>query len=173
MIESIHNKLERVRKPRVHIKYEVETNDGVAQHELPFVVGVMGDFSMDNTQNRKPLRERKFIEIDRDNFDNVMQRMNPQLSIRVKNVFTTAEQELPVTLSFASLDDFSPENLTDAIPMLKKLKALRHMLRDLLSQSDRSPQLEALLEQALKEPEVLAKLSAELSNQPNYTAESV
>ena len=69
---SINDKLERVRKPRVHIKYEVETEGGVVQKELPFVVGVMGDFSGHPTEALKPLKERKFINIDRDNWSTTL-----------------------------------------------------------------------------------------------------
>ena len=77
---SVHDKLKKVRKPRVHITYDVETEGAVEVKELPFVLGVMGDFSGDPTEELKPLRDRKFIQIDRDNFDQVMRRMSPGLS---------------------------------------------------------------------------------------------
>ena len=81
MAESIHEKLKRVRKPRVHITYEVETEGAEILRELPFVVGIMGDFSGDPTQPLRPLSERKFIQIDRDNFNEVMARMTPGLNL--------------------------------------------------------------------------------------------
>ena len=84
-MESVHKKLERVRKPRVHITYEVEIGDAQEVKELPFVVGVMGDFSGDPTQPLRPLRDRKFTQIDRDNFNEVMASMNPGLNFRVEN----------------------------------------------------------------------------------------
>src|SRR5215203_5152440 len=103
---SIHDKLGRVRPPRVHIKYEVFTDDAVVEKELPFVVGVMGDFSGNPTEPLKPLKDRKFIQIDRDNFNDVMQRMTPGLTFRVENTLTADGSEMPVQLRFDSLDDF-------------------------------------------------------------------
>ena len=83
---SIHDKLKRVRKPRVHITYDVETEGAAVKKELPFVVGVMGDFSGDNTEVLKPLKDRRFIQIDRDNFDDVLKRMSPSLNLVVENI---------------------------------------------------------------------------------------
>ena len=85
MSSSIHDKLSRVRKPRVHIKYEVEKGDARIKVDLPFVVGVMGDFSGNPTQPLKPLKDRKFVQIDRDNFNDVMKSMTPGLKMRVEN----------------------------------------------------------------------------------------
>ena len=84
-MESVHKKLERVRKPRVHITYEVEIGDAQEVKELPFVVGVLGDFSGDPTEPLQPLKDRKFVQIDRDNFNEVMARMTPGLNLRVEN----------------------------------------------------------------------------------------
>ncbi len=86
---SIHDKLERVRRPRVHIKYEVETEGAQVEKELPFVVGVLGDFSGQPTEPLKPLKDRKFVQIDRDNFDEVMARMTPGLRFRAANTLRT------------------------------------------------------------------------------------
>jgi len=164
MSESTQIKLDRVRKPRVHIKYEVETEDGVAQKELPFVVGVMGDFSKDNLEAKKPLRERKFVEIDRDNFDQVMSKMEPKVKLRVKNRLRNDDTEIPVELTFRSMNDFSPEKMVEQIPVLQKLMTIRNMLRDLQTRTDRSQELEALLEEALKNPAVLEKLTKQLAH---------
>ena len=87
-MESIHDKLSRVRKPRVHITYDVETEGAMVKKELPFVVGVMGDFSGNNNDNIKPLKDRRFIQIDRDNFDDVLRRMSPKLKLKVDNRLT-------------------------------------------------------------------------------------
>jgi type VI secretion system protein ImpB len=110
MAESVHKKLERVRKPRVHIKYEVETEGAVIEKELPFVVGVMGDFSGDPTRKLEDLRDRKFVKIDRDNFDKVMERMAPGLNLKVANKLT-GEGELGVNLKFNKMDDFQPQRI--------------------------------------------------------------
>src|SRR3972149_3865893 len=107
---TIHNKLKRVRKPRVHITYEVETEGAVVQKELPFVVGVLGDFSGNPTEPLKPLKDRKFVQIDRDNFNEVMTRMTPALNLKVENTLKGDGSEMSVQLKFRSLDDFTPGN---------------------------------------------------------------
>ncbi len=159
---SINEKLSRVRKPRVHIKYEVETEDAVIEKELPFVVGVLGDFSGDGRKNLKPLKERKFTQIDRDNFHDVMAKQQPELDLRVENTLTGDGSELTLNLKFNSLEDFEPENLVNHIPQLKALKQARDHLRDLLAKSDRSDKLEQILEEALQNPEKLANLAKDL-----------
>src|ERR1700694_805786 len=103
---SIHDKLERVRKPRVHISYQVETEGAVVEKELPFVLGVLGDFSGNPTEPLKPLKDRKFIQIDRDNFNDIMARMTPGLNLRVENTLAKDGSELAVQLKFKSMDDF-------------------------------------------------------------------
>src|SRR3954465_10802703 len=88
MSESVHGKLNRVRKPRVHITYDVETEGAEVRKELPFVMGVLGDFSGKPYEPLKRLRDRKFVQIDRDNFDDVMARMTPGLQFKVDNTLT-------------------------------------------------------------------------------------
>ena len=161
MSESVHEKLKRVRKPRVHITYDVETEGAVVQKELPFVVGVVGDFSGNPTEKLKPLKDRKFIQIDRDNFDDVMKRMTPGLTMRVENTIT-GEGEMPVQLKFESIDDFEPSNVAKQIDPLRKLLETRDKLRDLLTKVDRSEDLEGVLEQVLQNTDELKKLSSEL-----------
>lgn len=162
-MESIHNKLERVRKPRVHIKYEVETEDAKVVKELPFVVGVLGDFSGDPTQPLKPLKDRKFIQIDRDNFNDVMARMTPGLNFRVENTIQEDGSEMAVTLQFKSIEDFEPAKIVEQIPALKNLLETRNKLRDLLTKVDRSEDLEVLLERVLQNTDELKQLSKELN----------
>ena len=116
--ESINEKLKRVRAPRVHITYEVETEGASVVKELPFVVGVLGDFSGQPTEPLKPLKDRKFIQIDRDNFNDVMGRMTPGLNLRVKNTLKDDGSELGVQLKFSSMDDFAPEK-EDRGPQVK------------------------------------------------------
>jgi len=163
MSRSIHDKLGRVRPPRVHIKYEVFTNGAMVEKELPFVVGVLGDFSGNPTQPLKPLRDRKFIQIDRDNFNDVMNRMTPGLNLRVENTLSKEGGEMAVQLAFKSMDDFEPANVVNQVEPLKKLLQTRNKLRDLLSQVDRSDKLEALLEEILQKPEQMKKLQSELN----------
>jgi type VI secretion system protein ImpB len=158
---SVHEKLTRVRRPRVHISYEVETEGAQVVRELPFVVGVLGDFSGDPTQPLRPLAERKFVQVDRDNFNDVMARMNVGLNLKVDNKLADDGSQMGVQLKFNSLDDFDPARIVDQVPALKSLLETRNKLRDLMSKVDRSDELEGLLEQVLQNDEKLKSLSAE------------
>ena len=160
--ESINEKLSRVRKPRVHIKYDVETEGATVEKELPFVVGVLGDFSGQPTEPLKPLKDRKFIQIDRDNFNDVMARMTPGLNLKVKNTLKDDGSELGVQLKFSSMDDFSPEKVAQQVDPVKKLIETRDKLRDLLTKMDRSEDLEGILEKVLSNTEELKKLKDQL-----------
>jgi type VI secretion system protein ImpB len=162
MAESMQHKLDRVRKPRVHITYDVETEGAVQTRELPFVVGVLGDFSGNPTQPLKPLHERKFIQIDRDNFNEVMARMTPGVNLRVENTLQGDGSELGVQLKFNSMDDFNPANVVQQVDPLRKLLETRNKLRDLMTKVDVSPELEKLLEDAIENQSNLKKLSDEL-----------
>lgn len=162
MSSSIHDKLERVRKPRVHITYQVETEGAMVEKELPFVVGVLGDFSGNPTQPLKPLKDRKFIQIDRDNFNEIMARMTPGLNIKVENTLKGDGSEMAVSLKFNSMDDFEPGNVVKQVEPLRKLLETRDKLRDMLTKVDRSEDLESLLERVLQNSEDLKKLQAEM-----------
>ncbi len=162
MAESIHNKLKRVRKPRVHITYDVETNGAVAKKEIPFVMGVMGDYSGDNTKDKKALKDRKFSQIDRDNFNDIMAKTAPKLNLKVENTLAGDGSEMAVDLDFNHMEDFEPHKIVDQVEPLKKLLQTRDRLRDLLSKADRSEELEDILENILNNTEALSSLSGEL-----------
>lgn len=162
MSESIHDKLKRVRKPRVHITYDLETNGSVSDKELPFVMGVMGDYSGDNTDNKKPLKERKFSQIDRDNFNEIMSKVSPELKLKVENTLQGDGSEMSVNLKFNSMEDFEPHRIVEQVDALKKLLETRNKLRDLLTKADRSDELESLLEQVLSNSEAMSSLTQEL-----------
>jgi type VI secretion system protein ImpB len=160
---SIHDKLTRVRRPRVHITYQVETEGARVQRELPFVMGVMGDFSGNQpTQKMKPLKDRRFVAIDRDNFNEVMTKFAPGLGFRVKNTLKDDGSEMAVALKFDSMADFEPAKIVDQVDPLKKLMEARDKLRDLLTKVDRSDELESLLERVLKETQGMERLKADL-----------
>ena len=161
-MDSIHDKLKKVRKPRVHITYDVETEGAQETKELPFVVGVLGDFSGDPTEELKPLRDRKFVQIDRENFDQVMKRMSPGLKMRVENTLKGDGSELPVNLRFDSLEDFEPGRVVQQVEPLRRLMETRNKLRDLMAKADGSEKLENLLEQVLQNGEQLDGLRKEL-----------
>ena len=166
-MDSVHDKLKKVRKPRVHITYDVETEGAQEVKELPFVMGVLGDFSGDPTEPLKPLRDRKFITIDRDNFDQVMRRMAPGLKMRVENTLKGDGSEMNVELNFESLDDFEPGKIVEKVEPLRRLMATRNKLRDLMSKADGSEQLESLLEQVLQNEGQLDDLRKELGASPD------
>ncbi|MBU1311884.1 MAG: type VI secretion system contractile sheath small subunit [Gammaproteobacteria bacterium] len=162
-MESIHSKLSRVRKPRVHITYDVETEGAAVKKELPFVVGVMGDFAGQNTAALKPLKDRRFVQIDRDNFDEVLKRMNPKLSFKVDNKLAADGSEFNVDLQFKSMQDFEPAAIVKQVEPLDKLMATRNKLRDLMTKIDRSEELENILERVLNNNQDLQQLAQDLS----------
>ncbi len=163
MAESMQHKLDRVRKPRVQITYDVETEGGMETRELPFVVGVLGDFSGNPTEPLKPLVERKFIQIDRDNFNDIMTRMTPGVNLRVENKLQGDGSEMAVQLKFNSMDDFEPANVVKQVEPLRKLLETRNKLRDLMTKIDVSPELEKLLTDVVENTDNLDKLSKELT----------
>jgi type VI secretion system protein ImpB len=161
---SINQKLERVRKPRV------ETDGAQIERELPFIVGVMGDFSGNPTTPLRPFKERKFVQIDRDNFNDVMTRIAPELNLRVENKLADDGSEMPVQLKFKSMDDFEPGQVAQQVPALKKLLDTRNQLRDLITKVDRSAELEGLLERVLQNDAELKDLSTQLGIEPGEKA---
>ena len=162
MSESTQHKLDRVRKPRVHITYDVETEGAMLKKDLPFVMGVLGDFSGDPTKKLDPLSKRKFIQIDRDNINDVMSRMSPGLNLKVENTLKGDGSEMAVQLKFNSMDDFEPAAVAKQIEPLRKLLETRDRLRDLLTKVDLSEDLEDVLEQVLENTDQLKQLSADL-----------
>jgi len=165
MAESYQEKLKRVRPPRVKISYEVETEGAVVQKELPFVVGVIGDFSGNPAEPLKPLGERKFVEINRDNFDSVMAKMTPGVNLRVANTLKNDGTELGVELSFRSMADFEPANVARQVEPLRRLLEMREKLRDLQAKVDVSGNLEQVLEKTLETTEGRDKLKELMKDQ--------
>lgn len=164
MASSVHDKLKRVRKPRVHITYDVETEGAQEVKELPFVVGVMGDFSGDSAVAKKSLKERKFVDLKKDKFDQVMARIEPGVKMKVENTIEKNGKEFEVNLKFRSMEDFEPEKLVEQIEPLRKLMETRNALRDLMAKADGSEKLESLLEQILQDQGSLASLNNEVAD---------
>jgi len=162
MANSIHDKLKRVRKPRVHITYEVESSGSLTKKEIPFVMGVMGDYSGDNADKKKALKDRKFSQIDRDNFNDVMANAAPQVRMKVENTLAKDGTEMSVSLDFKSMEDFEPQKIVEKVGPLKKLMDTRNKLRDLLTKADRSDALESVLEEILSNTKAMSALSGEL-----------
>jgi type VI secretion system protein ImpB len=165
--ESIQKKLERVRPPRVQIKYEVHIGDALELKELPFVVGVMGDYSGKSDQPLPKLKDRKFVEIDRDNFNEVMKSMTPRLAYRVDDKLSgKADSKLNVELRFNNLSDFSPENVVQQVEPLRKLLEARQQLEELKTKMDGNDKLTGLLEQVLNNANLQQDMGKSLNVEP-------
>src|SRR5947209_1903360 len=136
MPESTQHKLDRVRPPRVQITYDVEIGDAFVKKELPFVVGIMADLAGQPSEPLPLLRERKFVEIDRDNFNDVLKAIGPRLAIRVPNKLANDDSSLNVELKFQSIDDFGPLNVLKQVEAMRKLFEARQRLADLLTKLD-------------------------------------
>ena len=162
--ESTQHKLDRVRSPRVHITYDVETGGAIELKELPFVVGVLGDFTGQPTEPLPKLKERKFTEVNPDNFDTVLEGMKPHLAFSVENKLSDEPDapNLKVDLNFKSMDDFEPENVARQIKPLKELLDLRTRLSDLRGSLQGNDKLEELLLDAVGNTEKLDKLKTEI-----------
>jgi type VI secretion system protein ImpB len=164
--ESLQHKLDRVRPPRVHITYDVEIGDAIEMKELPFVVGVLGDFSGNPEKPLPRLKDRKLIEIDRDNFDQVLAGMAPRLTFRVDNKLADDDSKLNVELSFRSMDDFHPDNVVSQVEPLRKLVEARQRLSDLLSKMDGNDKLDELLQEVIHNSGAQKQLSEALGIEP-------
>lgn len=171
MSDSSHEKLKRVRKPRVHITYDVETEGAQVVKELPFVVGVLGDFSGDSDVAKKSLKERKFVDLKKDKFDQVMARVEPGVKMKVENTIDKNGKEFEVKLKFRSMEDFEPEKVVEQVEPLRKLMETRNRLRDLMAKADGSEQLESLLEKILADQETLGTLQQQLGISDKPSAE--
>ncbi|HWQ33716.1 MAG TPA: type VI secretion system contractile sheath small subunit [Blastocatellia bacterium] len=160
--ESVNEKIKRVRPPRVHITYDVEIGGAIEMKELPFVVGVLGDFSGMPDEALPRLRDRKFVDIDRDNFDDVLAGMKPRLAYKVENKLSDDGSQLGVELRFKSLADFEPDQLVQQVEPLRKLVELRQNLSDLLAKTDGNDKLGDLLQDILKNTDAQKQLGTEL-----------
>src|SRR5262245_51928627 len=166
MAESTQHKLDRVRRPRVQISYDVETNGAMQKVELPFVVGVMADLSGKPKEALKPLRDRKVVTIDRDNFNDVLAKATPRVAMKVDNKLTgDGESKLAVDLSFKSLEDFEPAKVAEQVPALRELTEMRQRLVQLLSKMEGNDKLEELLANVLSNTDKAMSLAKELGIQ--------
>ena len=165
MPESLQHKLDRVRRPRVHITYDVHTGGAMKKTELPFVVGVLADLSGQPKEPLRPLKERKAVFIDRDNFNDVMTKAGARLALRVPNVLTDPNSKLAVELKFKHIDDFEPARVGEQIPALKQLLDMRQELTQLLNRMEGNDKLEGLLESILTNQEKAVALEHYLDSQ--------
>jgi type VI secretion system protein ImpB len=166
MAESLQHKLDRVRSPRVHITYDVHIGDAIEMKEIPFVLGVLADLSGNPVEPLPRLRERKFVEIDRDNFNNVMKGMKPHLAFGVENKLTNDDTKLGVELHFNSIEDFKPDRVVNQVEPLRKLLDIRQQLSSLLSKADGNDKLNERLMEIVSNTEKLQQIGQEAGIEP-------
>jgi type VI secretion system protein ImpB len=159
--ESLQHKLDRVRAPRVQITYDVEIGDAIEMKEIPFVLGVLADLSGKPDEPLPKLKDRKFVEIDRDNFNNVLEGMKPRVAFKVDNKLTGDDTRLAVELRFKSIDDFRPESVVTQIDPLRKLLDARVRLSELLHKLDGNDKLDDLLQKVIADTDSLRTLGKE------------
>lgn len=164
MNDSIQHKLDRVRPPRVHITYDVEIGDAIEVKELPYVVGVLADLAGKPAVPLAPLKQRKFVELDPDNFDDVFESLNATLPLSVKNTMGGDAPTHNLLLSMKSMDDFNPLNIVKQVDFMNELYEKRSALSDILSKLDGNDALDALLRGLIQDPSKLAQLQKELSS---------
>ncbi len=167
MPESLQHKLDRVRSPRVHITYDVETGGAIEKKELPFVMGVFGDYTGMPEEPLPRVKDRKFVEISLDNFDTVLAASKPHLSYSVENKLSEDPNagQVKVDLRFRSMDDFEPANVAKQVKPLKALLDLRTRLSDLRGSLQGNEKLDELLMDAVKDTGKLDKLKAEIGGE--------
>ena len=162
MTDSTQDKLKRVRPPRVHITYDVETGDAIEQKEIPFVVGVLSDLAGKPEKPPGPLKERKYIEVDRDNIDEVMEGIKPRLAFKVDNRLEPgSDSKMGVELTFKSMEDFHPEKIAEQVEPIRKLVEARKKLYNLIAKLDGNDKLEELLQDVISNTDKLIQLGQE------------
>jgi type VI secretion system protein ImpB len=171
--QSTQKKLSRVRPPRVQIEYEVQVGDAIEIKEIPFVMGVLGDFAGQPVEEQARLKDRKFVEVTPDNFDDVLASMKPHLAYSVENKLSEDPDapKLKVYLNFRSLDDFSPDAVAKQVAPLKKLLDLRSQLSDLRGTLQTNERLDEVLQDVVNNPEKLEQLRSSVKSQDEEKGE--
>src|SRR5262245_51258318 len=159
--ESLQKKVGRVRPPRVHITYDVETGGAIEKRELPFIVGVLADLSGVPDKPLPPIAKRKFTLVDRDNINDVMKKIGPRLAFKVPNRLSEDDVKLNVELRFANMDDFQPAKIAEEVTPLRKLLELRNSLANLRSSLIGNEKLDGLLQEMIQNEEMLRQAGAE------------
>jgi len=163
--ESTQHKLDRVRRPRVQITYDVETNGAMQKIELPFVVGVLADLSGNPKDKLPPLKQRKVVNVDRDNFNGVLEKAAPRVAMKVDNKLAADGTKLAVELNFKHIDDFEPAKVAQQVGPLRELLEMRNRLTQLMSKMEGNDKLEELLGQVLSNTSAAQQLSNKLGNE--------
>lgn len=156
--DSVQKRLQKVRAPRVQMTYDVEIGDAIENKELPFVVGVVGDFGADPASEKKRLKDRKFVNIDPDNFDEVLGGIAPVATFKVDNHLSGEGGQFGVELQFRQMADFRPEAVVQQVAPLKGLLDARTRLADLRNKLAGNDRLDDILSEVLGNTEKLASL---------------
>jgi len=170
MAESTQHKLDRIRPPRVHITYDVESAGSTDKKELPLVVGVLADLSGKPADPLPKLKQRGFVEIDKDNFDDVMASIAPRLSLAIESKLSPGDY-VRTDLEFRSMEDFSPTRVVEQVPALRRLLEARARLADLLAKLDGNDDLEGMLQQIASDTTALKRIRAEIEPGPDPAPE--
>jgi len=170
--ESLQKKVGRVRRPRVHITYDVQVGDAIEKRDLPFVVGVLADLCGMPDKPLPPIAKRKFVSIDRDNVNDVMKKIGPRLAFKVPNRLNEDDTKLNVELRFESMDDFQPAKVAEQITPLRKLLELRNSLANLRSSLIGNEKLESLLQEMIQNQEMLRQAGSEAGIKADEKKES-
>ncbi|MBG4776246.1 type VI secretion system contractile sheath small subunit [Pseudomonas aeruginosa] len=160
MAESTQHKLDRVRPPRVQITYDVEIGNAIEKKELPLVVGILADLSGKPDTPPAKLVERRFVDIDRDNFNEILSSISPRATLQVDNTISGDDSKLNVELRFNHIEDFDPVNLVKQVVPLRRLFAARQRRRDLLTKLDGNDDLDQLLQDVVANTEGLQEIKA-------------
>ncbi|QGJ71949.1 Type VI secretion system contractile sheath smal l subunit [Planctomycetales bacterium 10988] len=169
-MSSMQHKLDRVRRPRVQVTYDVETGGAMRKVELPFVVGVLADLSGSPKDKLKPMKDRKVVPIDRDNFNAVLEKSAPRVAFKVDNKLTDDDTRMNVELNFKSMDDFEPANVARQVKPLKELLDMRDRLNQLLSKMEGNDELEEMLGEIMNNTEKRETLAKSLGVEPKAAA---
>lgn len=153
MPESTQHKLDRIRPPRVQITYDVEIGGAIQKKELPLVMGILADLSGKPEEALPKLKDRKFVEIDRDNFNAILKSIAPRVTMQVDNKLSKEGGKTNIELKFQHIDDFSPLNIVQQVPALNELFKARQRLNDLLAKLDGNDKLDNMLRE-LKDDDV-------------------
>jgi type VI secretion system protein ImpB len=167
MAESTQHKLDRIRPPRVQITYDVETAGAIQMKELPMVVGILADLSGKPAEPLPRLKDRKFVEIDRDNLNDVLRSMRPRVATQVDNKLAKDGSKLNVELKFSSIEDFNPDSIVKQVEPLRKLYEARQKLIDLLAKLDGNDALDELLQNIVTNTEGLKEIKTAVGGPTN------
>jgi type VI secretion system protein ImpB len=171
MSDSLQKWVGRNRPPRVQITYDVEIGDAVEKKELPLVVGLLADLSGQPAEPLPKLKDRRLVEIDRDNFNEIMGKIAPRLDLSVPDTMK-GEGNLKIELNFKEFDDFHPEAIVKQVPRLAKLLEARQQLRDLLAKLDGNDELDTLLEKIIQSTDDLKTVQSEANAGAQATADA-